>query len=311
MRTMRYHSPLIIRVDSRLTNALLYHVLMDDQPIGLIAGAGRLPVLEAEGIRAAGRRVVCLSLGGDHDPDLPGLCDEFAHVGVLRLGRWAKRLSRWGARQAVMVGVVRKTGLYDPAAIIRALPDFRTMRLWYRVLRHDRRSQVLLAAVADDMMTQGIELIDTTRYIPEHMAEVGVLTRKQPTADQMADITFGWPILMRMNDLDIGQAIAVKGRDVIAVEAIEGTDRMIQRAGRLCKSGGWALLKGPKPDKDRRFDVPTVGAQTIESLKAAGGSCLAIASGSVILADKPKVIEAADNAGIAIIGIEQDDVKQG
>ena len=279
---------------------------MDDRPIGLIAGAGQLPVLEAAGVRAAGRRVVCVGLGDEHDPQLPGLCDQFKTVGVLRLGTWARLLKRWGAEQAIMIGVVRKSRMYDPGAIIRALPDWRTMRLWYRVLRHDRRSQVMLTAVTDDLMQQGIELIDTTRYIPEHMATAGVLTRKQPSAGQMADIAFGWPILMRMNDLDIGQAIAVKDRDVIAVEAIEGTDRMIDRAGALCKRGNWVLLKGPKPDKDRRFDVPTVGVQTIEKLKAAGGSCLAVAAGSVILADKPKVIEAADAAGIAIIGVESE-----
>jgi DUF1009 family protein len=277
---------------------------MDDRPIGLIAGGGRLPVLEAAGIRASGRRVVCVAIGDGHDADLPGLCDQFAHTGVLRLRRWAGLLKRWGAREAVMVGVVRKSRMYDPMAVVRSLPDLRTVRLWYRVLRHDRRSQVMLTAVADDLMSQGIELIDTTRYIPQHMAGAGVLTRKQPTAAQMADITFGWPILMRMNDLDIGQAIAVKDRDVIAVEAIEGTDKMIRRAGELCRSGGWVLLKGPRPDKDRRFDVPTVGVQTIQSLKDAGGSCLAVASGSVILAEKPQVIEAADAAGIALVGIE-------
>jgi UDP-2,3-diacylglucosamine hydrolase len=278
---------------------------MDDRPIGLIAGGGRLPVLEAEGIRATGRRVVCVGLGGGHDQALPGLCDHFKSAGVMRLGSWARRLRRWGAREAVMVGVVRKTRLYDPLVIVRELPDWRTARLWYRVLRHDRRSQTLLTVVADDLLKQGIKLIDTTRYIPEHMAEVGVLTRKQPSSDQHADIAFGWPILMRMNDLDIGQAIAVKNRDVIAVEAIEGTDAMIRRTGGLCKTGGWVLLKGPRPDKDRRFDVPTVGVQTIEALKASGGVCLAVAAGSVILADKQNVIEAADAAGIVVVGVEQ------
>lgn len=277
---------------------------MDDRPIGLIAGGGRLPVLEAAGVRASGRPVVCVAIGDGHDEALPGLCDHYAHVGLLRVGQWARLLKRWGARQAVMVGVVRKTRMYDPLAAFRSLPDLRTVRLWYRVLRHDRRSQVMLTAVAEDLLIQGIELIDTTRYIPEHMADVGVMTHKQPGSPQRADIAFGWPILMRMNDLDIGQAIAVRDRDVIAVEAIEGTDRMIQRAGELCRSGGWVLLKGPRPDKDRRFDVPTVGVQTIAALKAAGGVCLAVAAGSVILADKPKVIEAADAAGIALIGVE-------
>ncbi len=278
---------------------------MNERPIGLIAGGGRLPVLEAAGIRAAGRRVVCVAIGAEYDQDLPGLCDGFARSGTLRPGRWVKRLKRWGANEAVMVGVVTKSQMYDPVGILRSLPDLHAIRLWYRVLRHDRRSQAMLSAVADDLSGNGVELIDTTRYIPEHMATLGVLTRKQPSAQQMADITFGWPILMRMNDLDIGQAIAVKGLDVIAVEAIEGTDRMIARAGELSRSGGWVLIKGPRPDKDRRFDVPTVGVQTIESLKAAGGVCLAVAAGSVILAEKKQVVAAADDAGIAVVGVEQ------
>ena len=281
---------------------------MDDRPIGLIAGGGRLPALEAAGIRAAGRRVVCVTIGEQYDQDLPGLCDGFARAGIARPGRWVRLMKRWGAQQAVMVGVVQKTRMYDPVGIVRSLPDLRAIRLWYRVLRHDRRSQTALTALADELSNNGVELIDTTRYIPQHMATPGVLTRRQPSASQMADITFGWPILMRMNDLDIGQAIAVKDRDVIAVEAIEGTDGMIQRAGALCKSGGWVLIKGPKPDKDRRFDVPTVGVKTIETLKAAGGSCLAVAAGSVILAEKEQVLAAADQAGIAVIGMEHDAV---
>jgi len=281
---------------------------MDDRPIGLIAGGGQLPALEAAGIRAAGRRVVCVTIGEQYDQDLPGLCDGFSRAGIARPGRWVRLMKRWGAQQAVMVGVVKKTRMYDPVGIVRSLPDLRAIRLWYRVLRHDRRSQTALTALADELSNNGVELIDTTRYIPQHMATPGVLTRRQPSASQMADITFGWPILMRMNDLDIGQAIAVKDRDVIAVEAIEGTDGMIQRAGALCKSGGWVLIKGPKPDKDRRFDVPTVGVKTIETLKTAGGSCLAVAAGSVILAEKEQVLAAADQAGIAVIGMEHDAV---
>ena len=284
---------------------------MNDRPIGLIAGGGRLPVLEAQGIRASGRRVACVGFTGQYDRDLPGLCDSFANAGVTRPGRWVRLLKKWGASQAVMVGVVRKTRMYEPGGLLRSFPDMRALRLWYRVLRHDRRSQTVLGALADELATNGIELIDTTRYIPEHMAEPGVLTRREPSARQSADIEFGWPILMRMNDLDIGQAIAVKDRDVIAVEAIEGTDKMIARAGQLCRAGGWVMLKGPKPDKDRRFDVPTVGVQTIENLRAAGGTCLALAAGSVILAEKQKVLAAADEAGIVVVGITQTDLVQG
>lgn len=277
---------------------------MSDTPLGIIAGSGRLPVLEAQGARAAGREVVCVGFAGHHDDDLPEYCDRFATAGVLRLGRWARLLRRWGAQEAVMIGGVAKTNMYSPLKMFRTLPDLKTLRVWYRDCRHDRRSQTLLTAVANSLSRSGIELIDNTRYIPEHLAEAGVMTRRSPTAAQHADIALAWPVLMRMNDLEIGQAIAVKDRDIIAVEAMEGTDRMITRAGELCRGKPWTLLKAAGPDKDMRFDVPTVGVQTIENLKAAGATCLAVAAGSVILAEKEKVIAAADAAGIAIVGLE-------
>jgi len=275
-------------------------------PIGLIAGSGQLPVLQARGIRAAGRAVACVGLAQQHDADLPDVCDTFASAGVLQMGRWVRLLQRWGVREAVMIGGVRKEKLmYRPARLWRQLPDWRVAKLWYRVLRHDKRSQALLTALATELSNNGIELIDTTRYIPEHLAEPGIMTRTAPTAAQRADITFAGPILRRLNELDIGQAVAVKERDVIAVEAIEGTDAMIERAGQLCRSGGWVLVKGAGRDKDLRFDVPTVGAQTIENLRAAGGRCLAVTAGRVILADKPHVLETADRLGVAIVGVEE------
>lgn len=276
---------------------------MDKPPIGLIAGEGLLPMLEARGIRAAGRQVACVGLSDQFDDALPALCDQFSQAGVIRISRWIRLLRRWGVREAVMIGRVRKVQMYQPMKLLRQMPDWRAAWLWYRVLRHDRRSQVLLGALADELSQNGIELIDTTRYIHEHMADEGVMGKCSPTAAQRADIAFAWPILMRMNDLDIGQAIAVKDHDVIAVEAMEGTDEMIVRAGQLCKKGGWVLVKGARQDKDLRFDVPTVGVNTIENLKRAGGNCLVVAAGRVILADKPKVLAAADAAGIVVVGV--------
>lgn len=280
------------------------------EPLGLIAGGGVLPLLEAKGIRLAGREVACVGLAGHHDPDLPALCDRFASVGVLRPGGWVRQLQKWGVREAVMVGGVSKAqlmyepGFYDPRKLLRKMPDRRAIRLWYRVLRRDRRSQAMLAALADTLADGGVELIDTTRYIPDHLVQPGVNGRVEPSAAARADVEFGWPILMRMNELDIGQAIAVRERDVIAVEAIEGTAAMIQRAGELCPRGGWSLLKGVPETKDPRFDVPFVGLQTIEQMKAAGCRCVALAAGRVILAERPAFLEACDEAGIAVVGIE-------
>lgn len=287
---------------------MIWGMAEDAEPIGLIAGGGRLPVLEAAGIRAAGRRVMCVGLADQYDADLPTHCDAFGEAGVVRLGRWIRLLRRWGVKQAVMVGYVRKARMYEPMRLWRQLPDWRAAWLWYRVLRHDKRDQTLLGVLANELGRNGIELIDTTRYITEHMAGEGVLTRCRPSAEQWADIRFAWPILMRLNELDIGQALAVKERDVIAVEALEGTDEMIQRAGALCRSGGWVLAKGALPTKDLRFDVPTVGVQTVENVKQAGGRCIVVSAGKLILADKPAVIAAADAAKIPIVGMTAGEV---
>ena len=281
------------------------------EPIGLIAGGGVLPRLEARGIRAAGREVACVGLAGHHDADLAELCDRFATVGVLRPGAWVRRLRKWGVREAVMVGSVQKSGLmyepgfYDPRKLVRKMPDRRAIRLWYRVLRQDRRSQVMLGAIADTLADGGVRLIDTTRYIPDHLASVGVHGKVEPTATARSDVAFGWPILMRINELDIGQAIAVRDRDVIAVEAIEGTAAMIARAGGLCPRGGWTLLKGTPRTKDPRFDVPLVGLETVAQMRDAGCGCLALAAGRVILAERPEFVAACDRAGIAVVGIER------
>lgn len=274
--------------------------------IGLIAGGGRLPVLEAQGMRAAGYEVACVGLLGQHDADLAEHCDSFTVAGVLSLGKWARVLRRRGAAQAVMVGRVEKSGLmYHPMRWLAQMPSWRSIRIFLWDCRHNRRSQHLLLALANEMNTLGIELIDTTQYIPEHLASAGVLTSVKPTAQQQRDIAFGWPILMRMNDLDIGQAVTARNSDVIAVEAMEGTDQLIARSGELCHKPGWVLLKGAPASKDPRFDVPTIGEHTIENLAKAGAGCLAVAAGRVILVDKPKVLAAADRAGIAVVGVAE------
>jgi DUF1009 family protein len=274
------------------------------EPVGLIAGGGQLPLLEARGIRAAGRPVVGLGLSGQYDPELPALCDRFDTCAVLRLGGWVRRLRRMGAVEAVMVGRVGKTLMYSPRQIALNLPDLTVAKMWFRTLRNDRRSQRLLDVLAETLEDRGVTLIDTTRYIPDHLATAGPMTQHRPGDAAKADIQFGLPVLRQMHDLDLGQAIAVKGRDVVAVEAIEGTNAMIRRAGRLARRSGWTLLKGATPGKDLRFDVPTVGLETIETLRQAGAVCMALAAGRVIMVDKPQVIAAADAARIAVVGVK-------
>ncbi|MCH2134521.1 MAG: UDP-2,3-diacylglucosamine diphosphatase LpxI [Phycisphaerales bacterium] len=278
----------------------------DSRPIGLIAGEGRLPVVVAEGMQAAGRPVACVAFRGHADDDLESCCDRYRTVGLYRMGQWLRTLKRWGATEAVMVGRVSKARMHDPLRLVRQIPDLRSALLWYRRLRHDRRNATVLAAIADELDRGGIRLLDSTTFIEDHLASEGVLGRTQPTDLQKADIAFGWPLLTRTVDMDIGQSIAVREGDVIAVEALEGTTGMIERAGGLCRRSGWTLLKTARKDHDRRADVPTIGVQTITELAAAGAGCIAIGTGQVILIDRPAVVEAADRAGIAIVGIADD-----
>ncbi|MDP7070314.1 MAG: UDP-2,3-diacylglucosamine diphosphatase LpxI [Phycisphaerales bacterium] len=271
--------------------------------IGLIAGEGRLPVLVAEGMRAAGLDVACVAFRGHADPELRGLCSKWSEVSLYRPGGWIRRLRRWGAGEAVMVGRVAKTRMHDPFRMIRDLPDWRALRLWYRRLRHDRRDRAVLAAVADELQRGGVTLIDSTTHISEHLSVEGQLGSVAPSQLQTSDISFAWPMLSNLTSMGIGQSMAVREGDVIAVEAVEGTDRMIERAGSLCRTPGWTLLKTAADDHDRRADVPTIGVDTLARLAAAGCGCVALGAGRVILLDRPKVIEACNEAGIALVGV--------
>jgi DUF1009 family protein len=275
--------------------------------VGIIAGQGTLPFLVARGMRAQGREVFCVGLRGQYEPALRAECGAFREAGVLQLGRWIRLFRRAGVTEVTMVGRVSKKRMHDPWLVVRALrdlPDWRTANLWFRKLRHDRRSATLLRTVADDLATEGVVLIDSTRYIPDHLATEGPMGRVQPDARALADIAFGWPLLAKVGGLDIGQAISVRERDVIAVEAVEGTDAMIRRSGELCRARGWTLLKTARPGHDMRADVPTIGVQTIENLRAAGAGCVAVGVGRVILVDRPAVLAAADRAGIAVVGVK-------
>lgn len=275
----------------------------DGAPLGLIAGQGRLPILVSEGAHAMGRRVCAVGLAGQYAPELPAKCDEFHEVGLFKLGSWARKLRRMGCNEAVMVGRVDKSELmHSHNRLWHSMPDHRALWLWYRQLRHDRRSAAVLAAICDEMGRLGVTMIDSTQPIPEHMASVGVMTSTAPSGAALADVEFVWPIFQEMLALGVGQSIAVRERDVIAVEAVEGTDRMIERAGELAKRGGWTLCKGASADHDRRADVPTVGESTIRNAHQAGCTCIALAAGDVIIVDREPTLALADELGIAVIG---------
>jgi DUF1009 family protein len=272
------------------------------QPIGLIAGEGVFPILVARGARAAGRRVVCAALSGHAWPQLDQECDEIRRVGILRVGQWIRLLRNAGCTEAIMVGRVEKSQLYDRWRYLRYIPDLRTLRIFLRAIRRDKRPNVILQSLVDELAAAGITLIDSTKYTAEHIVTPGVMTRRQPTPGQWADIRHGWEICQNISRLDIGQSIALLDRDVIAVEALEGTNAMIERAGSLCKVGGWTLIKVANSVQDMRVDVPTIGTVTIEKLAAARAGCVLLEPGKTVMLEKQKVLELADKYKIAIVG---------
>ena len=266
----------------------------------MIAGYGRFPFLVAEGARAAGRPVVIIGLRGLADPSIRGLADHFYWSGVVRLGRWIRVFQKNSVHEAIMAGSVKKSEMYGRFRLIRYLPDWTSIKLWFFEVA-DRRNDTILRATADHMQRKGITLTDSLQYCQQHLPGPGVLTKQQPSPALLRDIEFGWRIAKEMGRLDIGQAIAVKEQEVIAVEAIEGTDRMIERAGQLCRSGGWTLIKVAKPDQDNRFDVPTVGPETIENLHRHRGKAVAIEAGKTLMIDQEKAVKRADELGIVVV----------
>ena len=272
-------------------------------PVGMIAGYGRPPFLVANGVRAAGRRLVVVGLKGLASPWLMDRADAHTWCGVTRLGHWAKALRRWGAKEVVMIGAVRKREIYSPLRFLRYIPDVRGAWLWYVKVRKDKRDNAVLLAVADELMSDGIELVSCVRYCGEHLAGAGVMTRNPVPRGMEADVEFGWRIAKASADLDVGQCIAVRERDIIAVEAIEGTDAMIRRAGRLCRTGGWTMIKVARSRQDMRFDVPTIGPGTLRNLKNSRCVCLVVEAGKTLIVDKPTTLDLADKLGIAVIGI--------
>jgi len=271
-----------------------------DPTLGIIAGAGAFPLQVAAGARRAGCRVTVVGLRGFADPALADLADEFRWAGIARLGRWIRVLRRAKAQSVILAGSVQKSDMYSRFRVLRYLPDWTSAKLWFFTLR-DKRNDAVLAAVADEFARHGITMESCVKYSAEHMAPAGVLTRRQPSPRQLADADFGWRIAKELGRLDIGQSVAVREQEVIAVEAIEGTDRMIERAGTLVRNGGWTLVKVAKPEQDMRFDVPTIGPETIANLALARAGMLVIEAGKTVIVDRERTLSAADRAGIVVL----------
>jgi DUF1009 family protein len=273
------------------------------QVIGLLAGSGRFPILFAEAARRQGLQVACVGIRYEAPDELRTMCASFDLVGVARMGAMIRAFRRRGARQVVMAGKVTKNVIYTPWRTIQLCPDLRTIQWWYRRARADNRDDTLLLSVIDEFRRDGLDFVSALEYCPELLVKEGILTRREPTPTEFKDIEFGWVMAKEMGRLDVGQSVAVKEKATLAVEAIEGTDRCIERAGQLCRAGGWTLVKVAKPQQDMRFDVPTIGLKTIEGQHKAGARVLAIEAEKTIVIDQPDVVALADRYGMSIVAL--------
>jgi UDP-2,3-diacylglucosamine hydrolase len=289
--------------EKRLSRRLRQRLAARAEPIGLLAGSGRFPILFAQAARRQGLAVACVGIRYEAPLELRSLCDSFQMVGVAKLGRMIRTFDRAGARRIVMAGKVTKNVIYTPWRVLQLCPDLRTVQWWYRRTRADNRDDSILLSLISEFERDGMTFASALDFCPELLVKEGILTRRAPTAAEQKDIDFGWGMAKEMGRLDVGQSVAVKEMATLAVEAIEGTDRCIERAGQLCRAGGWSLVKVAKPQQDMRFDVPTIGITTIENLHKAGARALAIEAGKTILLDEPEVLALANRYGLSIVSL--------
>ena len=267
--------------------------------LGLIAGNGRFPFLVLEAARAAGCQVTIIALKEEAFPELEAEAARppaaaLHRVSLGQLGTWVKLLQKAGVTRAVMAGQVKHTKLFSDI-----VPDMMAIGLLMRIKA--KNTDAIIAGVADVLRDHGVELIDSTAFLAPLLARPGTLTRRPPSGQEQSDLAFGYRIADAIAGMDIGQTVAIKNMAVVAVEAMEGTDQVIARAGQLA-GPGVCIVKVAKPQQDMRFDVPVVGVTTIRAMAAAGATLLSVDAAKTLMIDGDAIVAAADEAGIAIVG---------
>jgi UDP-2,3-diacylglucosamine hydrolase len=267
-------------------------------PIGLIAGNGRFPFLALQGARSLGHDVTVVAVKEEAFPELEGAAREagadLTWVSLGHLGKCIKVLKAAGVRQAIMAGQVKHAKIFSGI-----IPDLTLLSVLTKLKA--RNTDALISAVAEVLKGEGIELLDSTAFLDPLLAKSGSLARRPPDAAELDDFAFGYRMADQVAALDIGQTIVVKDKAVVAVEAMEGTDAVIRRGGQIA-GPGTRVVKVAKPDQDMRFDVPVVGVATIDAMRTAGATALTIDARKTLVVDGQHFFEAADAAGIAVVG---------
>lgn len=261
--------------------------------IGLIAGNGKFPFLVIEGAHRAGTEVAVAAIREETDPSIEQIADRLTWVGIGQLGKMLKFFKNEGVDKAIMAGQVKHVQIFSGA-----IPDVRMLKMLLRLPK--RNTDTLIGAVAGELASEGIELIDSTHFLKDQLPATGTLTKRAPDDRESRDIEYGLEVAKEIARLDLGQTIVVRDRACVAIEAMEGTDAVIRRAGELVR-GRLTVVKIAKPDQDMRFDVPVVGVPTVESMIAARATCLCLTAEKTLMFDREQMITLANKNRIAIV----------
>jgi hypothetical protein len=261
---------------------------------GLIAGNGQFPFLVVEGAKRQGASLSVIAITEETDPRIAEVADSVKWVGIGQLGKMIDFFKNEGVEQAMMAGQVKHVQIFSGS-----LPDLRMLKMLWNLPR--RNTDSLIGGVAAELAREGIELIDSTYFIRDQLAPEGVLTKRKPNDTELENTEYGLAIAREIARLDLGQTIVVRAKACVAIEAMEGTDATIRRAGELA-NGKLTVVKVAKPGQDMRFDVPVVGVPTVEAMIAAGATCLSVTAGKTLIFDREQMVALAEKNKICIIG---------
>jgi len=270
------------------------------QKYGLIAGNGRFPFLVLESARGQNISVVVAAIKEETFPEIESCGYEVHWLGLGQLGKLIRVFKQAGVDKAIMAGQVKHTQIFSSS-----IPDLTMLRMLAGLKQ--KNTDALIGGVAGVLRKAGIELVDSTELIKPHMAPEGQITRRGLNAREQADVDFGRPLARRIALMDIGQTVVVRDQAIVAVEAMEGTDAAIRRAGRLVDKRDLTVIKVSKPDQDMRFDVPVIGKPTMEVMIETGATALTLDAHKTLIVDRDSLIELADEHGVAVVGLAPGD----
>ena len=260
---------------------------------GLIAGNGKFPFLVVEGARRQGASLAVVAIREETDERIEEIADKIIWVGIGQLGKMISFFKQEGVEKVMMAGQVKHVQIFSGA-----LPDLRMVKMLWNLPQ--RNTDSLIGGIAAELAKDNIELIDSTHFIQENLAREGVLTKRKPDETERGNIEYGLKIASEIARLDLGQTIVVRAKACVAIEAMEGTDAVIKRAGELAK-GKLTIVKVAKPNQDMRFDVPVVGVPTVEQMIKAGATCLCLTAGKTLIFDREEMLALANRNKISIV----------